>query len=72
MNKKKNIFVKKPTFNVIGSLYDDLEALRDKYGFEQIVLHLGELARKTISRNVADRVWNVLNLSQMSIKNNDD
>lgn len=63
-NKNSTKFIKKPDFNIIGNLYDDLERLRNKYGIEQLILHLGEVARLTVSRDVASKIWSVLNLEK--------
>ena len=61
-NKKKNDFVKRPDFITIDNIYDDLYRLTEKYGFEQVIMHLGEVARKQVSRDLASRIWKVLRI----------
>jgi len=72
LNKKnKKDFVKKPEFIVINNIYDELYRLTDKYGFEQVIMHLGEVARKQVSRDLASRIWGALKLENR-IKNLDN
>lgn len=70
-NKKKVEFVKRPEFIVINNIYDDLYQLTDKYGFEQVIMHLGEVARKQVSRDLASRIWGALKMENR-IKNLDN
>ena len=70
-NKKSSVkFVRRPEFNVIGNLYDELMMLRNKYGIEQIILHLGEVAKETVSKDLASKVWSILNMeNRVDVKN---
>lgn len=63
-SNKHNGFVHRPEFNTIGSLYDDLSLLTDKYGFEQVILHLGEIARNAVTRDLAGKIWSILNIQK--------
>jgi len=60
--KTKDEFVKRPEFIVINNIYDELYRLTDKYGFEQVIMHLGEIARKQVSRDLASKIWGVLRM----------
>lgn len=57
----KNIFVKKPTFSEIQNITDGLTELIDKYGINQVILHLGLVANSKISRNFAQKIWSMIN-----------
>ncbi len=57
-------FVRRPEFNVIGNLYDELSALTDRYGFEQVLLHLGEVARTNTTRDLSSKIWSILNMEK--------
>ena len=60
-NKNGNgFFVKKPEFIEISNIYEDLDALVDKYGIEKIILHLGQIANKKISRQYASKIWSLI------------
>jgi len=56
-NKKDASFVKKPEFVEIYNIYDDLDKLVDEYGIQKILLHLGQIANKKISRQYAGKIW---------------
>jgi len=53
----KNVFVKKPEFVEIYNIYDGLEKLVDNYGMSKVLMHLGQLANKKISRQFASKIW---------------
>ena len=57
MYGKAREHVKRPEFVIINNLYDGLKKLTDEYGFEKVILHLGEIARKDISMELAGRIW---------------
>jgi len=63
--KKNNInYVKRPEFVIIGNLYDGLKAMTDEYGFEKVIMHLGEVARKSITIGLAGKIWGILNIGE--------
>ena len=65
--RKNNInYVKRPDFVIIGNLYDELKALTDEYGFEKVIMHLGEVARKSITRGLAGKIWGIMNIGERS------
>lgn len=55
-------FANRPDFVVIGNLYDDLFQLSEKYGFQQLIMHLGEVAKNTSRGMLAGKIWAVLHL----------
>jgi len=72
MNKKidgNGNFVKRPDFIEIKNVYDVLDKLVDQYGIEKIILHLGQVANKKISRNFASKIWG---LSSVTFQKSDD
>lgn len=61
LNKKQNgFFVKKPEFIEIYNIYDALERLVDEYGISTVLLHLGQIANKKISRQFAGKIWEIV------------
>lgn len=54
---KNTAFVKKPNFSEIQNITDGLIELIDKYGINQVILHLGLVANKKISKNFAQKIW---------------
>jgi len=70
INKKHNAgFVKKPEFIEIYNIYDGLDKLVDEYGITKVLLHLGQIANKKISKQFAGKIWNIVS---PEIKQDDD
>jgi len=59
----KGKFVPQPDFLIIGNLYDTLYQVTKEYGFEKVILHLGQVAKVTLSRGLAGRIWGILHLN---------
>jgi len=57
LKSKNNMFVKKPEFVEIYNIYDALDKLVDEYGISKVLMHLGQIANKKISRNFASKIW---------------
>jgi len=55
--------VPRPNFVTIGNLYDQLFQLTKEYGFEKVILHLGDIAKNTVSRELAGRIWGILRMT---------
>lgn len=69
-NRKNNsIFVKKPEFVEIANIYDGLERLVDEFGVEKVLLHLGLVISKKISRQFASKIWNLVQPASKSDAN---
>ncbi len=62
--EEMNNIKKRPEFIVIGNLYDILKKVTDEYGFEKVILHLGEVARVSVTRGLANRIWGILNIGE--------
>jgi len=50
---------KKPEFTVISNLYDDIDNLINRYGFDNFILHFGEVVEKRITMRAAIRIYNL-------------
>lgn len=67
INKKHNTgFVKKPDFIEIYNIYDELNKLVDEYGITKILLHLGQIANKKISKQFAGKIWSLVSVNNRS------
>ena len=64
--KHNNDFVKKPEFIEIYNIYDNLEKLVDEYGISKVLMHLGQIANKKISRQFASKIWTLVSTPEPS------
>lgn len=70
-NKKFNP-VHRPEFISISNLYDDLCNLVDKYGIQAVILHLGDVAKDKISRDIAGKIWRTIKLDDIGKSDDSD
>ena len=65
--KNNNIFVKKPDFVEIANISDSLEQLVNDFGIEKVLMHLGQVVSKKVSRQYASKIWSLVQLEKSDV-----